>query len=296
MHSESHIPRWFSLDFFLLHCSWLISVWSAKHEGSVARLINMRNDRASVQQGARITMHHQRTEQTKIADSQRICDGSSGRRRRRQTILFNLNAATMYRLLSIFLFYLMFTAHDVVIAADNQPDGGGNNEVNDGFTAGPEAITTAFGEFISLFGSVLFFRFSEVSKNFRVRLVEVQIEIVCDHFEAIKWAAFSTSATHFVPQRKPISCFFFSTRAVLSGETRTWMWFILKYTHATWKCFVFVCLFGQMLLKRLHSVKLDYRLNKFQLRTTECFLRSAGMLSQCYSNKQKKIERIGLKG
>lgn len=153
---------WFSLEF-LFHCSWLISVWSAKHEGSVARLINMRNDRASVQQGARITMHHQRTKQAKIADSQRICDGSSGRRRRRQTILFNLNAATMYRLLSIFLFYLMFTTHDVVIAADNQPDGGGNNDVNDGFTVGPEAITTAFGEFISLFGSVCFFCFWEAS-------------------------------------------------------------------------------------------------------------------------------------
>lgn len=98
-------------------------------------------------------MHHQRTNKIKIADempSQRTRDGS-GRRQRRRTILFNLNAAAMYQLLSIFVFYLLFATLDAVIAADNQPDGGGNNGVNDGFTAGPEAITTTFGEYFHFF-------------------------------------------------------------------------------------------------------------------------------------------------
>lgn len=82
--------------------------------------------------------------------SQQTRDGSD-RRQRRRSILFNLNAAAMYQLLSVFVFYLLFATLDAVIAADNQPDGGGNNGVNDGFTAGPEAITTTFGEYCHFF-------------------------------------------------------------------------------------------------------------------------------------------------
>lgn len=101
-----------------------------------------------MQQGARTNLQHQRTKRTKIADemqSQRIRDGTA-RRRRRQITLFNLKAATMYQLFSILILYLMFTTHSAVQAADNQLDGGGNNDLNDGFTVGPEAITTPFGE------------------------------------------------------------------------------------------------------------------------------------------------------
>lgn len=119
-------------------------------------------------------MPHRHTKQIKIADkmlSQRARDGDvchcrqsqqRQRPRRQPAILFNLNTmATMYQLLSIFIFYLMFTTHDAVVAADNQSDGGGGgggngNDVNDGFTVGPEAITTTFGEcFPSLFLSFM---------------------------------------------------------------------------------------------------------------------------------------------
>lgn len=117
-------------------------------------------------------MHHQRTNKIKIADempSQNTRDGSD-RRPRQQTMLFNLNAATMYQLLSIFVFYLLFITHDVVNAADNQPDGDGNNGVNNGHTVGPEAITTAFGEcflhfFISYFNVVHLSMFSLESRK-----------------------------------------------------------------------------------------------------------------------------------
>lgn len=164
--------------FLWLYFSRLISVWSAKHEGFVVRLIDMRNNRASVQQGARITMH-QRTKQIMIADKmllQRTCDVADCRRRR-PTILFNLNSAIMYQLLSIFMFYSMFATHNAVVAADNQPDvgGGGNHDI--GFTAGPEGTTTPFGECFPYFPAASLFGCVFVSLLLIFALRELQMRV-----------------------------------------------------------------------------------------------------------------------